>query len=158
VEEVLDAGENEYLEKALVAIDRIDAITSSVETLARTGSAFTDVEPVDVRQVAETAWTTVESAGASLQVETTATMDLQESDSGGTVAQWSAAAEVSGLLASLGQRALGGVTKRLVSNFFSDVEELATEGVEATSQLEGAPKEDVELEELDESAVEGTGE
>lgn len=90
--------------------------------------------------------------------ETTATMDLQESANGGTTAQWTAAAEVSGLLASLGQRALGGVTKRLVGNFFSDIEALAQDGVEATSRLEGAPDEEVELEELDESAVEGEGE
>lgn len=89
--------------------------------------------------------------------ETTATMDLEESEDGGTIAAWSATAEVSGLLASLGQRALGGVTKRLVSNFFEDVEAMAEEGREATSQLEGAPDEEIELEELDEEVVEGSG-
>lgn len=89
--------------------------------------------------------------------ETTATMDLQENGDGGTNATWTAAAEVSGLLASLGQRALGGVTKRLVSNFFEDIEDMAEEGREATSQLESVPEEEVELEELDEEVVEGEG-
>lgn len=71
--------------------------------------------------------------------ETTASMDLQESESGGTVANWRATAEVSGLIASLGQRALGGVTNRLVNNFFSDLQEKAESGDPAVSKLEADP-------------------
>ncbi|PSP76383.1 carbon monoxide dehydrogenase [Halobacteriales archaeon QS_1_68_20] len=86
--------------------------------------------------------------------EAGATMDLQETDDGGTVANWTARAEVSGLLASLGQRALGGVTERLVNNFFEDLEAMAEDGVPAESKLEGAPEEDVDLDELDADLVE----
>lgn len=70
--------------------------------------------------------------------ETAAHMDLQPTDDGGTVATWNASAEVSGLIASLGQRALGGVTTRLVNNFFDDLQATAEAGEPAESKLEGA--------------------
>ena len=76
--------------------------------------------------------------------ETTASMDLQENGDGGTVANWEATAEVSGLIASLGQRALGGVTKRLVEKFFTNLQEKAEQGVPADSKLEGAADAEVE--------------
>lgn len=69
--------------------------------------------------------------------ETTASMDLQDDGDGGTVATWEATAEVSGLIASLGQRALGGVTKRLVEKFFTNLQAKAEEGVPAESKLAG---------------------
>lgn len=72
--------------------------------------------------------------------EGVATMDLAETDDGGTLATWSATAEVSGRIASLGQRALGSVTERLVDNFYEDLEEAAREGEPATSELEAAPE------------------
>lgn len=71
--------------------------------------------------------------------EVSARMDLQSTDGGGTLASWSASAEVSGLIASLGQRALGGVTERLVSNFFADVQGMAEAGEPAESRLAPAP-------------------
>ncbi|WP_440990830.1 CoxG family protein [Haloarchaeobius baliensis] len=70
--------------------------------------------------------------------ETAAHMDLQPTEDGGTLATWEASAEVSGLIASLGQRALGGVTTRLVNNFFDDLQETAESGEPAESKLEGA--------------------
>ncbi|MFD1644567.1 CoxG family protein [Haloarchaeobius litoreus] len=70
--------------------------------------------------------------------ETAAHMDLQPTDEGGTLATWNASAEVSGLIASLGQRALGGVTTRLVNNFFDDLQAAAESGEPAESKLEGA--------------------
>lgn len=69
-----------------------------------------------------------------------ATMELQETDDGGTLAEWSATADVSGHIASLGQRALGGVTKRLVNGFFEDLEAAAEAGEPAESKLEAAPE------------------
>lgn len=77
--------------------------------------------------------------------ETTATMELQDDGAGGTSATWTARAEVSGLLASLGQRALGGVTKRLVNNFFEKLEAMAEADEPAESTLEGAPEEAPEV-------------
>jgi carbon monoxide dehydrogenase subunit G len=79
--------------------------------------------------------------------ETAASMDLQPSEDGGTVATWAAQAEVSGLLASLGQRALGGVTKRLVNNFFTDLQEEAESGEPATSKLRAKPEAEATLDE-----------
>ncbi|RQG96691.1 carbon monoxide dehydrogenase [Natrarchaeobius chitinivorans] len=79
------------------------------------------------------------------EFETTAEMELRETDDGGTTVVWSATADVSGTIASLGGRALKSVTNRLVKKFFADLQEKADEGVEATAELEAAP-EDVTLE------------
>ncbi|WP_435346709.1 CoxG family protein [Haloarchaeobius sp. HRN-SO-5] len=67
-------------------------------------------------------------------------MDLQRSEDGGTVAAWTATAEVSGLIASLGQRALGGVTNRLVNKFFTSLQETAEAGEPAESKLRAEPE------------------
>lgn len=80
------------------------------------------------------------------EFETTASMELREIDGGATVVVWSASADVSGTIASLGGRALKSVTNRLVEKFFADMEAKATEGVDATSELEAAPDGDVALE------------
>lgn len=64
------------------------------------------------------------------------TMTLTETDEGGTLATWHAETDVSGLVASMGQRALRSVTDRLVTDFFSDVEAMAEEGVPAESKMQ----------------------
>jgi carbon monoxide dehydrogenase subunit G len=69
--------------------------------------------------------------------ETVAEMTLEETEDGGTHATWHAETNVSGLIASLGQRALGSVADRLVNNFFDDLEALADEGVPAESKISG---------------------
>lgn len=66
--------------------------------------------------------------------ETVAKMNLVENGDG-TTARWRAETDVSGLIASLGQRALGSVADRIVNNFFSDLEALADEGVPAESRI-----------------------
>lgn len=73
--------------------------------------------------------------------EGVATMTLKETEDGGTRSEWAATADVSGHIASLGGRALGSVTKRLVNNFYSDIEEMAADGEPAESRLEAAPEE-----------------
>lgn len=78
--------------------------------------------------------------------EAVAEMALEESGDGGTVVVWTATADVSGLLASLGQRALGSVTKKLVNDFFTDLEQKAADDVPAESQLEAAPEAEATLE------------
>lgn len=67
--------------------------------------------------------------------ETTAEMDLQDDGDGTTTVEWRAETNVSGLIASMGQRALDSVASRLVNNFFDDLETLAAEGVPAESTL-----------------------
>ncbi|WP_254533132.1 CoxG family protein [Natrinema gelatinilyticum] len=79
------------------------------------------------------------------EFETVAEMELREND-GGTTVVWSASADVSGTIASLGGRALKSVTNRLVEKFFSQMQEKANEGVPAESELEAAPEEDAALE------------
>ncbi|WP_245853144.1 CoxG family protein [Natrinema ejinorense] len=80
------------------------------------------------------------------EFETVAEMELKENGTGGTTVVWSATADVSGTIASLGGRALKSVTKRLVKKFFSKMQSKADEGVEADSKLEAAPEEDASLE------------
>ncbi|WP_232685935.1 CoxG family protein [Halobacterium zhouii] len=79
--------------------------------------------------------------------EAVAEMDLAENADGGTTANWHAETNVSGLIASLGQRALGSVADRLVNNFFDDLEDLADEGVPAESKVSAKPGATASLEE-----------
>ncbi|MFC6963291.1 CoxG family protein [Halocatena marina] len=65
-----------------------------------------------------------------------AEMNLHSNGDDTTTAHWSAQTNVSGLIASMGQRALGSVSTRLVNNFFEDLEAKADEGVSAESQLQ----------------------
>jgi carbon monoxide dehydrogenase subunit G len=75
-----------------------------------------------------------------------AEMTLEENGDGGTVAYWSATTDVSGMIASMGQRALGSVTDKLVNDFFEDLEAKAKEGEPAESMLEGKPDAEASLE------------
>lgn len=68
-----------------------------------------------------------------------ARMELEETAEGGTISTWTATAEVSGRIASLGGRALGSVTSRLVDGFYEDLEAMATAGEPAESQLVAKP-------------------
>jgi len=79
--------------------------------------------------------------------ETVAEMTLEEREDGGTHATWHAETAVSGLIASLGQRALGSVADRLVGNFFDDLEDLADEGAPAESKISEKPEATATLEE-----------
>lgn len=63
--------------------------------------------------------------------EATGTMQLTETDDG-TLLKWKAEGSVSGLIASLGQRALSGVTDRLANDFFECMESKIIEGVPAS--------------------------
>jgi carbon monoxide dehydrogenase subunit G len=76
-----------------------------------------------------------------------AEMNLEEREDGGTTAYWSATTDVSGMIASLGQRALGSVTDKLVNDFFEDLEEKAQEGEPAESKLKAKPDAEASLDE-----------
>lgn len=71
--------------------------------------------------------------------EATASMDLEETDDDGTHCVWSTEADVSGLIASLGQRALGSVANRLVNKFFTDLEALVESDHDPNPRIEAAP-------------------
>lgn len=78
--------------------------------------------------------------------DTTAEMRLVENPDGTTTAEWEAQANASGLIASMGQRALGSVAGRIVDNFFKDLEAKVDEGVPAVSKLEAKADAEASLE------------
>ena len=77
------------------------------------------------------------SAGRKGAFDTVATMNLEEIEDG-TRLKWEAEATVSGLISSLGQRALGSVTNRLVDQFFDRMQEKIESGVDAECELSAA--------------------
>lgn len=77
------------------------------------------------------------SAGRKGAFDTVATMELERIEDG-TRLNWTAEANVSGLISSLGQRALGSVTNRLVGQFFDCMQGKIESGVEAESELSDA--------------------
>lgn len=79
----------------------------------------------------------MDGSGGRNAFEAVATMELTELD-GGTRLDWAAEANVSGLIAALGQRALGSVTDRLVGQFFECMTGKIDAGVEAESRLSAA--------------------
>lgn len=80
------------------------------------------------------------------EFETTASMYLVENDDGGTTVEWTATADVSGTIASMGGRALKSVTNQLVGTFFSCMEAKVEAGVDAESELAAAPDDDATVE------------
>lgn len=79
--------------------------------------------------------------------EMVAEMTLEDDGDGTSTANWRAETNVSGLIASMGQRALNSVASRLVNNFFTDLEALVDEGVPAESKLQARPDAEAALEE-----------
>ena len=63
------------LETALSAHERMEDIIEDALTLAREGKAITETERVSLEAVAERAWTTVETGGATLEVVADAEFD-----------------------------------------------------------------------------------
>jgi hypothetical protein len=73
--------------------------------------------------------------------EVTAWQELVDNDDGTTTVEWQAEAEVSGIIASMGERALGSVADKLVNDFFENLESSVVEGEPADSRLEAAGEE-----------------
>jgi carbon monoxide dehydrogenase subunit G len=89
----------------------------------------------------------------------TALLELAENGDGSTTASWTATANVSGLVASMGERALGSVSTKLVNDFFEDLEALVDEGAGAESKLRAAEDDpEVDADEVGEVAADGDGE
>jgi carbon monoxide dehydrogenase subunit G len=130
-------------EMALVSPSEVDAVLSvGVGSVKPTFDVDVTVTQADRPEVLEMV---ASGADNRSSFETVAEMVLVENGDG-TTAEWRAEANVSGLIASLGQRALGSVTNRLVNNFFENVEAKAEEGVEAECQLEAEPDAEATLE------------
>jgi len=71
---VRDECDSEHLEHATEAVDRSLAIIDDLLTLAREGEAVSDVEPVKIAAQVDDCWLTVETADATLVIETEQTI------------------------------------------------------------------------------------
>ncbi|QCC52672.1 histidine kinase N-terminal 7TM domain-containing protein [Halapricum salinum] len=69
VEYAYETGETARLEAAMRAHDRIEHIISDVLQLARQGRTVDETEPVSITEAATAAWESVETAGASLDLD-----------------------------------------------------------------------------------------
>ena len=75
--------------------------------------------------------------------DVTAWQELADNGDGTTTVTWGADAEVSGVIASLGERALESVTDKLVNDFFEEIEDHVAAGTPATAQFEAAGEAEV---------------
>ncbi|UWG49063.1 Signal transduction regulator [Halanaeroarchaeum sp. HSR-CO] len=65
----LSPADDEHIEAAASALDRMEAIIEDVLTLARDGGSVEETEPVDLEAVARDAWRTVPEGDARLEVD-----------------------------------------------------------------------------------------
>jgi hypothetical protein len=83
---------------------------------------LSDLEPPNRYRMA------VEGSGAPGFVRGTALMELADGEGGATRVHYDADVQVGGLIASVGQRMLGGVSKMMLDQFFSRMIEALTAG------------------------------
>jgi hypothetical protein len=105
-------GENEY--KAIMKVG-VAAIKGTFEGKVK----LSDLEPPNRYRMA------VEGSGGPGFVRGDARMQLSDVE-GGTRVSYDADVQVGGLIASVGQRLLGGVTKMMLDQFFNRMTELLT--------------------------------
>ncbi len=109
-----EVGPGEF--KAVMKVG-VGAIKGTFEGKVR----LTDLEPPNRYRMA------VEGKGGPGFVRGEAAMELSEA-SGGTRVGYTADVQVGGLIASVGQRMLGGVSKMMLDQFFSRMTELLSAG------------------------------
>lgn len=76
--------------------------------------------------------------------EVTASQELEDNGDGTTTVRWKADARVSGIIASMGERALGSVADKLVNDFFEDLQNHVNAGTPAESKFEAASAEELD--------------
>lgn len=86
--------------------------------------------------------------------EVTAWQELTDNGDGTTTVTWQANAEISGIIASMGERAIGSVATKLVNEFFQDLEDHVNAGTPAESQLQAASSDQIEA--VEQRAAEAT--
>ncbi|HET8577834.1 MAG TPA: carbon monoxide dehydrogenase subunit G [Methylomirabilota bacterium] len=121
------------LAQALPGCERLDAIgegefraTMKVGVAAIKGTfegkvRLSDLEPPNRYRMV------VEGSGSPGFVRGEASMELSDAD-GGTRVAYSADVQVGGLIASVGQRMLGGVSRMMLDQFFSRMTEILASG------------------------------
>jgi carbon monoxide dehydrogenase subunit G len=108
------AGEGEFRATMKVGVA---AIKGTFEGKVR----LSDLEPPNRYRMA------VEGSGSPGFVRGEASMELSDTE-GGTRVAYSADVQVGGLIASVGQRMLGGVSKMMLDQFFGRMTEILTAG------------------------------
>src|SRR5499425_424574 len=111
-EELVAIGPDEY--KAVMKVG-VGPVKGTFEGKVR----LSDLEPPNKYRMA------VEGTGAPGFVRGEASMELSDADSG-TKVGYNADVQVGGLIASVGQRMLGGVSKMMLDQFFTRMNELLT--------------------------------
>jgi carbon monoxide dehydrogenase subunit G len=76
--------------------------------------------------------------------EVVAWQELNDNGDGTTTVTWGAEAKISGIIASMGERALGSVANSLVNEFFETLEGHVNAGTPAESKFRAASSEEVE--------------
>ncbi|WP_318570762.1 ATP-binding protein [Salinigranum marinum] len=74
-----ETGDAEHFARAQRAIDRMDRLVDDLLSLARAGETIDDPEPVSLSAVADRAWRTTETDGATLVVDADRTVVADES-------------------------------------------------------------------------------
>ncbi len=74
-----ETGDADHFERARRALDRMEGIIDDVLTLARAGDVIAEPEPIDLTTVARAAWESVDTAEATLVVESAATIQADQS-------------------------------------------------------------------------------
>lgn len=130
-----------------IAMETPSELTATVEVGVGSVKPTFDVEMV-VTAAERPTYLEMEASGSSSRnaFKTVAGMTLVKDGNENTTVEWQSETEVSGLISSMGQRALSSVTKKLVNDFFSDVEEMVDENAGAESKLEAKEDADASIE------------
>jgi len=70
-----ETGDVDHLDAAVGAADRMEQLIEDLLTLARQGDTVGSVETIDIATAAEGAWASVDTVGATLELDGTATID-----------------------------------------------------------------------------------
>jgi PAS domain S-box-containing protein len=73
-----ETGEREHFERGHRAVDRMERLVSDLRTLAKHGDRVTDLEPLALSETAVASWDTVDTAEATLQADSAATVMADE--------------------------------------------------------------------------------
>lgn len=75
----VENGENEHIETAMDALDRMDELIEDLLVLSRRGDEIGEQEPVSLAALAKSCWNNVESNESSLQIESDVTINADRS-------------------------------------------------------------------------------
>lgn len=73
-----ESGDDDAFDRCFKAIDRMDTLIDDILTMAQVGSVIDEREEIDLAAVAQAAWETVDTSGATLQIEIDQTISGDE--------------------------------------------------------------------------------